>query len=61
MIEAAIKNAEAAGVKGKDVTPYLLDRLAEATGGRTVETNIALLKSNAEVAAQIAVAYANLD
>ncbi len=58
IIEQALIAAENAGIRGKDVTPYLLDHLAEASNGRTVETNIALLRSNAEVAANIAVAYA---
>lgn len=58
VIEEALTAAQKAGIRGKDVTPYLLDYLADASGGRTVETNIALLRSNAEVAAKIAVAYA---
>jgi pseudouridine-5'-phosphate glycosidase len=61
IIAAALSAADAAGIQGKDVTPFLLDHLAEASGGRTVETNIALLKSNAKVAARIAVAYAKRD
>jgi pseudouridine-5'-phosphate glycosidase len=60
LIEAALKSAEAAGIQGKPVTPYLLDHLANASGGRTLETNIALLVSNARVAGQIAVASAAL-
>jgi len=60
LIEAALKSAEAAGIQGKPVTPYLLDHLANASGGRTLETNIALLVSNARVAGQIAVAFAAL-
>ena len=60
LIEAALKSAEAAGIQGKPVTPYLLDHLAKASGGRTLETNVALLISNARVAAQIAVASAAL-
>ena len=60
LIEAALKSAEAAGIQGKPVTPYLLDHFANASGGRTLETNIALLVSNARVAGQIAVASAAL-
>jgi pseudouridine-5'-phosphate glycosidase len=60
LIEAALKSAEGAGIQGKPVTPYLLDHLANASGGRTLETNIALLVSNARVAGQIAVASAAL-
>jgi pseudouridine-5'-phosphate glycosidase len=60
LIEAALNSAEAAGIQGKAVTPYLLDHLARASGGKTLETNIALLINNARVAAQIAVAHSSL-
>jgi pseudouridylate synthase len=57
-IEAALAGAlrEAAGRKlpGKEVTPYLLSALAQATQGRTMAANIALLENNATVAAEIA-------
>jgi pseudouridine-5'-phosphate glycosidase len=59
-IETALAEADAAGVTGKAVTPFLLDRLAALSGGRTVEANIALLDNNARVAAQIARADAAL-
>ena len=55
-IERSLAAAQAAGVTGKAVTPYLLARLAEETGGRTVAANRALVVSNAAVAARIAVA-----
>lgn len=42
------------------MTPFLLSRLVEATGGRTLQANVALLARNARVAAEIAVAYARL-
>jgi pseudouridylate synthase len=51
----ALRDAEAAGVKRKDVTPYLLQRLYELTGGKSLVANIALVKNNAAVAAAIAV------
>jgi pseudouridine-5'-phosphate glycosidase len=44
------------GVTGKALTPYLLACLAEVTGGRSVEANLALLESNAALAAEVAVA-----
>jgi pseudouridine-5'-phosphate glycosidase len=57
-IEAALASAlrEAAGrrLPGKEVTPYLLSALAQATQGRTIAANIALLENNAAVAAEIA-------
>ena len=61
MVEDAAAEAEVLGVRGKDVTPYLLDKLGELTAGRSLEANAALLKNNAAVAARIAVAYARLD
>jgi pseudouridine-5'-phosphate glycosidase len=39
------------------VTPFLLDRVKQLTAGKSLQTNIALVKHNAEVAAKIAVAY----
>jgi pseudouridine-5'-phosphate glycosidase len=58
LIAQAQKEAEAAGVSGKAVTPYLLQRLYELTGGRTLETNVALVLNNARLAARIARALA---
>jgi pseudouridine-5'-phosphate glycosidase len=60
LIENALQSAEAAGIQGKAVTPYLLDHLARASGGKTLQTNIDLLINNARVAAQIAVAHISL-
>jgi pseudouridine-5'-phosphate glycosidase len=45
-------------VSGKARTPYLLSALAELTGGRSLEANLALLEDNARVAAEVAVALA---
>ena len=53
-IEAAIAAAARDGVAGKAVTPFLLARLLELTGGRSLATNIALVKNNAALAAQLA-------
>jgi pseudouridine-5'-phosphate glycosidase len=55
---AAEAEARRQGVAGKAVTPFLLARLVEATGGRTLRANVALLAMNARVAGEIAVAYA---
>ena len=57
---AAAAEATRQGVTGKAVTPFLLSRLVEATGGRTLRANVALLVRNTRVAAQIAVAYARI-
>ena len=59
-IDKAIAEAAANGISGKDVTPYLLKRIAEITEGRSLKANIALVMNNAKLAAQIAVAYAHL-
>ena len=42
------------GITGKGVTPYLLGRILELTGGRSLTSNIALVKNNARLAAEIA-------
>jgi pseudouridylate synthase len=60
-IARALRSAAAGGIRGKAVTPYLLDYLAKASRGRTLATNIALLVHNARVAAQIAKAYSALN
>ncbi|MCR4401565.1 MAG: pseudouridine-5'-phosphate glycosidase [Firmicutes bacterium] len=57
-IDRALAEADARGIRGKELTPFLLARLAEITDGRSVETNLALLKNNARVGAEIAVAIA---
>jgi pseudouridine-5'-phosphate glycosidase len=57
-IAQALSEAAEAGVRGKEVTPFLLSRVAQLTGGKSVNANLALLRQNAAVAAQIAVALA---
>ena len=59
-IAQSLQSAAAEGIRGKAVTPYLLDHLAKASHGQTLQTNIALLEHNARVAAQIAKAYSAL-
>jgi len=56
IIAQALREAEAQGVKGKAVTPFLLARIKDLTGGRSLATNIALVKNNALVGAHLAVA-----
>ncbi len=46
------------GIRGKDLTPFLLGRLADITDGQTLKANHALVIANARLAAQIAQAYA---
>jgi pseudouridine-5'-phosphate glycosidase len=57
LIQRAVLAAEEKGVKGSKLTPFLLSFLEKASGGKTVETNIALAESNARLAAQVARAY----
>jgi pseudouridine-5'-phosphate glycosidase len=52
----ALREADERGVTGKAVTPFLLARIKELTGGRSLATNIALVKHNAAVGARLAVA-----
>ncbi|MCW2813376.1 MAG: Indigoidine synthase family protein [Nocardioides sp.] len=58
VIDQALADLDARGIGGKDVTPYLLGRIVELTGGASLATNIALVKSNARLGAALAVAYA---
>jgi pseudouridine-5'-phosphate glycosidase len=53
-IDTAVAEAASRGVGGKAVTPYILARLAEITEGRSLRANIALVKSNARLAAELA-------
>lgn len=55
-IAVAQGNATRDGVSGKAVTPYLLSRILELTGGASLKTNIALVENNARLAARIAAA-----
>lgn len=57
IIEQALKEEQAAGIKGKDSTPFLLAKIVELTQGRSLQTNIQLVYNNAKLGAQIAVQY----
>lgn len=57
IIDQAIAEQDAAGVHGKDSTPFLLAKIVELTQGRSLETNIQLVYNNAKLGAEIAVAY----
>ena len=54
VIEEAVRAAEKEGIKGKKLTPYLLNKIKELTGGKSLKANIELVKNNARVAAKIA-------
>jgi pseudouridine-5'-phosphate glycosidase len=55
-IARALLRAETARVRGPAVTPFLLAAMAEETEGESIATNVALLRQNARVAAQVALA-----
>lgn len=59
IIAAAQKDAETHGITGKAVTPYLLQRIFELTDGRSLTANIALVRHNARLAAEIATHLSN--
>jgi len=60
-IARALDEAKEKGVRGKNLTPFLLKRLDELTEGKSVEANVALAENNARLAGELAVALAELD
>ncbi len=58
LIVQAVAEAKAQGISGKRLTPFLLEKIVEISGGDSLESNIALVKNNARLAAAIASAYA---
>ncbi len=57
VIKEALAEAEAKGLRGKDITPFLLKNIVERTDGQSLIANIALVKNNAKVGAQLAKAW----
>lgn len=55
-IQSALTDAEAAHIWGAAITPFLLNRMCELTGGESLRANLALLRNNASIAAQVAAA-----
>lgn len=60
LIEQALAECDERGIHGKDITPFLLGRIVELSGGRSLETNIALVRANARLGADVATAYQSL-
>lgn len=60
IIDQAIADMDAAGIHGKEATPFLLGRIVEITGGASLTANIALVKNNARLGAQVASEYSAL-
>jgi pseudouridine-5'-phosphate glycosidase len=61
LIAQATAEADAAAIQGAAATPWLLRRVSELSGGRSLRANVALLRNNGAVAAAIACALANQD
>jgi pseudouridine-5'-phosphate glycosidase len=61
VLATAFDAADKAGVRGKEVTPFLLQYIVQASDGKSLEVNLDLARNNVTVAADIALAYANLD
>jgi pseudouridylate synthase len=59
-VAEAVDEAKAKGIAQKEVTPFLLGRLVEMTGGRSLQANVSLVVNNAMLAAQVAVELARL-
>jgi pseudouridine-5'-phosphate glycosidase len=60
LLDTGLAEAARDGVHGKDVTPYLLDWFHRESGGDSLRANVALVRSNARLAAEVASAYAEL-
>jgi pseudouridylate synthase len=60
LLESGLAAAERDGIHGKDVTPYLLEFFHRESGGESLRANVALVRSNARLAAEVATAYAGL-
>ncbi|MGD1031715.1 MAG: pseudouridine-5'-phosphate glycosidase [Opitutaceae bacterium] len=60
-VASALSEAAARGIRGKSVTPFLLERVAEISGGRSRRANVSLLVNNARVAGLIASALIGMD
>jgi pseudouridine-5'-phosphate glycosidase len=60
-IQTALREAESASIHGAETTPFLLKRVSELTGGESLRANLALLKNNARVAAQVSAAMGEVE
>ena len=58
LLESGLAAADRDGVHGKDVTPFLLDWFHRESGGESLRANVALVRANARLAAEVATAYA---
>ena len=61
IVDQAVRESEELGIKGKDSTPFLLKRIVELSGGKSLDTNVALIRHNAHLGARIAVELSKLE
>jgi pseudouridine-5'-phosphate glycosidase len=59
VLAGALASAEAAGIEGQAITPYLLERMVVGTAGASLEANLAAVRANCALAAEVAVALAD--
>lgn len=59
-IDMALKEAEKSGIKGKEITPFLLDKIQKLTEGKSLESNIQLVYNNVALASKISVEYTKI-
>lgn len=60
-ISEALHDAEEQSISGKNITPFLLSRVADITGGMSLKSNIALVENNVRLGARIVSAYSELN
>ena len=60
-IDEALRQATESGIKGKEVTPFLLSKIKELTGGESLNANIQLVYNNVKVASELAKAFSTLN
>ncbi|XOQ45055.1 MAG: Pseudouridine-5'-phosphate glycosidase (pseudoU degradation) [Clostridium sp.] len=61
IIDEACEEAKRLGIKGKEITPYLLDKIQKITGGKSLEANIKLVYNNAQLGAKVACELCGLE
>lgn len=59
-VQSALEEAERGNISGPAITPFLLSRIEKLTTGKSLDANIALIKHNARIAAQVAIEYASV-
>ena len=60
-IEEALSDAHKRNIHGRDITPFVLEKLVEKTGGASLKANIQLIRNNARLGARLSVAYSQIE